>query len=212
ETLGARRQRFLSMGLEVSSAAKGFSSGLRFKFSRPLYVLAGIVGLILLVACVNLANLMLARAAARRHEMSVRLAIGASRWSLARQLLSESLALSLTGALVGLVFAYSGSRLLVLLMTQGNEMPVSLNLTPDLHVLSLTVSVAILTGILFGLAPAWRSSREDPAAVLQQNARSLSGGIGKLNKALIITQVALSLVLLLGAGLFVRSFQRLRSL
>lgn len=90
-------------------------------------------------------------------------------------------------------------------------MPVSLNLSPDLRVLSLTISVAMLTGILFGLAPAWRSSREDPAAVLQQNARSFSGGVGKLNKALIITQVALSLVLLLGAGLFVRSFQRLRS-
>lgn len=212
ETLGARRERFLSMGLEVSSAAKGFSSGLRFEFARPLYVLAGIVGLILLVACVNLANLMLARAAARSHEMSVRLAIGASRWSLARQLLSESLALSLMGALLGLVFASWGSRLLVLLMTQGNEMPVSLNLTPDLRVLLLTISVAIVTAILFGIAPAWRSSREDPASILQQNARTVSSSTGKLSRALIVTQVALSLVLLLGAGLFVRSFQRLRSL
>lgn len=211
ETLGARRQRFLSMGLEVTSAAKGFSSGLRFEFARPLYVLAGIVGLILLVACVNLANLMLARAAARSHEMSVRVAIGASRWSLARQVLTESLALSLTGALLGLAFAYWGSHLLVLLMTQGNEMPVSFKLSPDLRVLSLTISVAIVTGILFGLAPAWRSCREDPASMLQQNVRGVSSG-GKLSKALIITQVALSLVLLLGAGLFVRSFQRLRSL
>src|SRR5438046_10435328 len=92
-------------------------------------------------------------------------------------------------------------------MTEWNLVPVSLNLSPDLRVLSLTVSVAILTGILFGLAPALRSSAEDPAAVLQQNARSLSGGASKLNKALIITQVALSLVLLLGAGLFVRSFE-----
>src|SRR5207249_11508009 len=96
-------------------------------------------------------------------------------------------------------------------MTEGNLVPVSLNLSPDLRVLSLTVSVAILTGILFGLAPAWRSSREDPMSVLQQNARSLSGGAGRLSKALIVTQVALSLILLLGAGLFVRSFQRLRS-
>jgi predicted permease len=211
ETPGLRRQTFLSMGLDVSSAARGISADLRDQFARPLYVLAGMVGLILLVACVNLANLMLARAAARSHEMSVRVAIGASRWSLARQVLSESLALSLAGALLGVAFAFWGSRLLVLLMTEGRLFPVTLDLSPDLRVLSLTVSVAILTGILFGLAPAWRSSGEDPAAVLQQNARSLSGGASKLNKALIITQVALSLVLLLGAGLFVRSFQRLRS-
>jgi predicted permease len=212
ETPGTRRQRFLSMGLEVTSAAKGFTRGLRSDFARPLYVLAGIVGLILLVACVNLANLMLARAAARSHEMTVRVAIGASRWSLARQVLSESLVLSVSGALLGLAFAYWGSHLLVLLMTEGHLFPVTLDLSPDLRVLSLTVSVALVTGILFGLAPAWRSSREDPATVLQQNARSLSGGASKLSKALIITQVALSLVLLLGAGLLVRSFERLRSL
>jgi predicted permease len=212
ETPGLRRQTFLSMGLDVSSAAKGMSTELRDQFTRPLYVLAAIVGLILLVACVNLANLMLARAAARSHEMSVRVAIGASRLSLARQVLIESLALSLAGAVLGLAFAYWGSRLLVLLMTQGNVVPVSLNLSPDLRVLSLTISVAILTGILFGIAPAWRCSSEDPAAVLQQNARSLSGGASKLSKALIITQIALSLVLLLGAGLFVRSLERLLSL
>ncbi len=212
QTPGLRRQTFLSMGLDVSSAAKGMSTDLRDQFTRPLYVLAGIVGLILLVACVNLANLMLARAAARSHEMSVRVAIGASRVALARQVLAESLVLSFAGALLGLGFAYWGSRILVLLMTEGNAVPVSLNLSPDLRVLSLTISVALVTGILFGLAPAWRASREDPAAVLQQSTRSLSSGTGKLNRALIITQVALSLVLLLGAGLFVRSFERLRSL
>jgi putative ABC transport system permease protein len=212
ETPGPRRQRFLSMGLEVTSAAKGFASGLRTQFARPLYVLAGIVGLILLVACVNLANLMLARAAARSHEMSVRVAIGASRWLLARQVLTESLVLSLSGALLGLAFAYWGSSLLVALMTQGNEIPVALNLIPDLRVLTLTICVALLTGILFGLAPARRASSQDPAAVLQQNARSLSGGASRLGKSLIITQVALSLILLLGAGLFVRSFQLLRTL
>jgi predicted permease len=211
QTPGLRRQLFLSMGLDASPIASGLDSDLRSQFARPLYVLAGIVGLILLVACVNLANLMLARAAARSHEMSVRVAIGASRWSLARQVLAESLSLSLTGALLGLAFAYWGSRLLVLLMTQGNAVPVSLNLSPDLRVLSLTISVAILTGLLFGLAPAWRSSREDPASAVQQNARSVSSGTGRLSKALIITQVSLTLVLLLGAGLFVRSFQRLRS-
>jgi putative ABC transport system permease protein len=211
ETPGLRRQTFLSMGLDVSPATKGIAGGLNSQFERPLYVLAAIVGLILLVACVNLANLMLARAAARSHEMSVRVAIGASRGALLAQVLTESLALSFTGGLLGLVFAYWGSHALVLLMTEGSLASISLDLAPDLRVLTVTLSTAILTGILFGLLPAWRSSREDPALVLQQNARSLGGSSGKLGKSLIVTQVALSLILLLGAGLFVRSFERLRS-
>jgi predicted permease len=207
---GLRRQTFLSMGLDVSPVGRGITGGLNSQFERPLYVLAAIVGLILLVACVNLANLMLARAAARSHEMSVRVAIGASRSALLRQVLTESLVLSLSGALLGLAFAHWGSHALVLMMTEGTLVPVSLDLSPDLRVLALTLSVAFLTGIVFGLAPAWRSSREDPARLLQQNARSL-GGSGKLGKSLIVTQVALSFILLLGAGLFVRSFERLHS-
>jgi predicted permease len=212
DTPGLRRQTFLSMGLQVSSAAKGIAVDLRSQFTRPLYVLAGIVGLILLLACVNLASLMLARAAARGHEMSVRVAMGATRWPLARQVLTETLALSFAGALLGLAFAYWGSRLLLVLMTQGNLFPVTLDLAPDLRVLVVTMLVAILTGIFFGLAPAWRCSREDPASALQQNARNFGGGTGKLRKALIVAQVALSLVLLLGAGLLVRTFEKLRSI
>ncbi len=154
---------------------------------------------------------MLARAAARSQEMSVRVALGANRWILARQVLTESLTVSFAGALLGLTFAYWGSRLLVTLMTQEYLTPVSLDLTPDIRVLSVTASSAVLTGILFGLAPAWRCSREDPASVLQQNARSLAGGIGTLSKALIITQVALSLIMLLGAGLLLQTFERLRA-
>ena len=212
EVPGLRRQLFFSMGLDVAPAATGLNAALRSHFTRPLYVLLGIVGLILLVACVNLASLMLARAAARSHEMSVRVALGASRWALARQVLSESLVLSAFGALLGLGFAYWGSRLLVSLLTEGYLTPVVLDLSPDWRVLSLTASVAILTGILFGLAPAWRCSGEDPALVLQQNVRSLAGATGKLGKALIIAQVALCLTVLLGAGLLVRSFQRLCSI
>jgi len=212
QTPGPRRQRFLSMGLEVTSVATGVAKDLRAQFTRPLYALWGIVGLILLVACVNLANLMLARAAAQAHEVSVRVAIGATRWTLTGQVLTEALILSLSGATVGLVFSYWGSRLLVRLMTEGYLTPVTLDLSPDLRVLSLTVSVAVLTGTLIAVIPAWRSSRQDPALVLQQGTRSLAGGIGSLSKALIVTQVALSLVLLLGAGLLVRPFQRLRSI
>jgi predicted permease len=211
ETPGLRRQAFLSMRLDVSPAATGVARDLRARFTGPLFALMGIVSLILLVACVNLANLMLARSAARNHEMSVRVAIGATRWSLACQVLTESLALSLAGALLGLAFAYWGSHLLVMLMTQSFITPVSLDLNPDLRVLFLTVSVAILTGILFGLAPAWNCSREDPASLLQQGSHNLAGSLGKLSKTLIVTKVGLSLVLLLAAELLVRSFQRLRS-
>lgn len=209
ETPGLRRQTFLSMGLDVSPVRTGFARDLRAQFSRPLYVLAGIVGLILLVACVNLANLMLARAAARSQEMSVRVALGASRGALATQGLTESLVLSLAGAALGLGLSYWGSRLLVAVMTEGI---VSLDLRPDLRVLVVTLLVGVVTGMLFGLAPTWHSSRQDPAVVLQQGSRRLAGSAGKLGKALIVTQVALSLILLLGAGLLVRTFQELRSL
>ena len=212
ETPGLRRQAFFSMGLDVAPAATGINAALRSRFTQPLYVLMGIVGLILLVACVNLANLMLARAAARSHDMGVRVALGASRWALIRQVLTESLALSVSGGLLGLAFAFWGSRLLVTLMTQGYLTPVLLDLSPDRRVLSFTASVVILTGILFGLAPAWRCSREDPASVLQQNARVLAGATGKLGKVLIVTQIALSLTLLVGAGLLARSFQKLCSI
>ena len=210
-TPGLRRDLFLSMGLDVSLAATGVNEELRSHFTRPLYVLMGIVGLILLVACVNLATLLLARAAARSHETGVRVALGATRWTVARQVFAESLALSACGALVGLALAYWGSRLLVALMTEGSLTPVLLDLRPDWRVLSLTASVSVLTGILFGLAPAWRSSREDPATVLQETTRSATGATGRLGRALIVTQVVLSLVLLLGAGLLVRSFRKLVS-
>jgi predicted permease len=123
--------------------------------------------------------------------------------------LTESLALSALGAVLGLAFAYWGSRLLVTFLTEGYLTPVVLDLRPDWRVLSVTALVALVTGILFSLAPAWRASREDPASVIQQTTRSLAGGTGKLGKALIVAQVALSLVVLLGAGLLVRSFRKL---
>ncbi len=211
EAPGLRRQLFFSMGLDVSPAATGINRRLRSHFSRPLFLLMGMVGLILLAACVNLANLMLARAAARSHEMSVRAALGASRGTLVRQVLTESLALSACGALLGLALAYLGSRLLVSLLTEGSLTPIVLDLRPDWRVLSFTGLAAILTGILFGLAPAWRCAREDPISVLQQNPRSVAGAAGKLGKALIVSQVALSLVLLMGAGLLVGSFRKLTS-
>jgi predicted permease len=208
---GSRLQTYLSMHLDVSSAAVGVAEDLRSQFTRPLSVLTGLAGLTLLVACLNLANLMLAHAAARSHEMSMRVVLGASGWSLVRQVLIESLALSLSGALLGLVFAYWACRLLLLLITQGNSMPIALDLSPDLRVLSFTIFLAVLTGILFGIVPAWRCSLLNPGAALQQGTHSLAESTGKLGKMLVSSQVAFSLVLLLGAGLLAKSFERLRS-
>ncbi len=212
EAPGLRRQLFFSMGLDVAPASTGVNRMLRARFTRPLYVLMGIVGLILLIACVNLANLMLARAAARRHETSVRMALGATRWALAREVLTESLTLSAAGAILGLLFAYWASRLLVGLMTRGYRAPLILNLNPDGRVLALAAGSALLTGILFGVAPAWRRSREDPASVLQRGTRSMASGTGKLGKALVVTQIGLSVILVVGAGLLARSFRKLCSL
>ncbi len=195
---GPRQQAFLSMRLAVEPAAAGANSGLRSRVSRPLYLLMGVVVLILLIACVNLANLTLARAAARSHEMSTRAALGASRGQIVLQLLTESILLSATGALLALAFAHWGSPLLVGLITQGTLHPVTLDLRPDWRVFSFTAAAAVLTGVLIGLVPAWQMSRQAPALVLRQ--RGAGRGQVRSGKVLIVAQIALSLVLLFGAG------------
>jgi predicted permease len=208
---GARLQIYLSMRLDISSASVGVREDLRSQFTRPLSILIGLAGITLLVACLNLANLMLAHAGVRSHEMSIRVVLGASRWSLVRQLLTESLVLSLSGALLGLAFAYWACRLLLFLIMQGNPMLVALDLRPDLRVLSFTISLAVLTGILFGMVPAWRCSLLNPAEALKEDPHGLAGRTSKLGKLLVTSQVAFSLVLLLGAGLLAKSFERLRT-
>jgi len=204
-------QTDLSMRLDVSSAAVGVAEDLRSQFTGPLSVLGGLAGLTLLAACLNLANLMLAGAAARSNEMSMRVVLGASRWSLVRQVLIESVTLSLAGAILGLAFAYSMCRLLLLLVTQGNPMPVALDLSPDLRVLSFTFFMAVITGVLFGIVPAWRCSLLNPQGALKEGMHSLVGRVGKLSKLLVSSQVAFSLVLLLGAELLAKSFDKLSS-
>lgn len=197
--------------MDVLPAAKG-RSGLREQFTNPLFALMAIVGLVLLIACSNVANLMIARAAARQKEIAVRLAIGASRWRLIRQLLMESLLLSITGGIAGIGLAAGMVRGLVGFLPQGVT-PYTLSSSPDLRMLGFTVAVAVGTGLLFGLAPAIQSTRPALAGTLKDQAGGVIGGTGVgLRKALVVAQVALSLLLLVGAGLFLQSLTNLRNL
>jgi predicted permease len=192
--------------LGLAPAATGISS-LRRQFSQPLFILMGIVGIVLLIACANTANLLLARAASRSGEFAMRLALGAGRRRLVRQLLVESVVLATFGGVGGVVLALAATRLLVTYMSAGRS-TIVLGLNPDLRVLTFTAAVSFLTGILFGLTPALRATRIDVAPALKNVGRSLRGGL-RSGKFLCVTQVALSLVLLIGAGLFVRSLQKL---
>jgi putative ABC transport system permease protein len=201
---------WLEEKMVFESGGQGLS-GLRRQFSRPLLALMIVVALVLAVACANVAGLLLARAVARRKEIAIRLALGVGRLRLVRQLLIESVLLSSLGALLGLLFAYWGTRLLLPLLSQG-EIPVRLNLNPDVRVLGFTIAAAALTGVLFGLAPAFLATRVDMNSALKNEASGLSGHGAHLTfgKMFVVFQVALSLLLLIGAGLFVRSLQKLQ--
>jgi len=200
---GAATQRLI-----MKPASSGLSS-LRSQFSQPLFVLMAVVVVVLLIACANTANLLLARAAARRQEFAMRLALGASRWRLTRQLLVESVVLAALGGVCGILLARWAIRLLVIYMSSGRS-PIALDLNPNLRILGFTAVVSIATGILFGLAPATRATRVDlwPALKNLGSLPSRGRGLGP-GKVLAVFQVALSLVLLIGAGLFARSLQRL---
>lgn len=197
--------------LEAVSAASGYST-LREDYERPLWLLFGIAGLVLLIACANLANLLLARASAREREMAVKQALGASRWRLIRQLLAESLLLALGGAALGAFLAQSLSQFLVsFLNTGGNN--VFLDLGLDWRVLGFAAGTAALTCVLFGLTPALRATRIEPGAAMKASGRGLTAGRERfsLRRALVVVQVALSLVLVAAALLFSRSLNKLET-
>ncbi len=196
--------------LIVAPGGKGLSA-IRRQFSQSLFILMSVVALVLLIACANLAGLTLARAVTRRKEMAVRLALGAGRWRLARQLLTESLLLAGLGGALGLLVAWWGTRLLLSLLARG-ETPLHLSFSPNLRMLGFTAAVAALTGVLFGLAPAFLATRVELQSALKQDAPELSGRGARLSfgQVFVVAQVALSLLLLIGAGLFVRTLQQLQ--
>ncbi len=206
---GADMKGYLSLRLGAFPASKGFSS-IDGGSVDPLSILMATTGLVLLIACANLANLMLARASAREREMAVRLAIGASRGRLIRQLLSESLLLSSIGTAAGALLAPAFSKILIsLFITDGSSL--FFDLTPDWRVFAFTGSLAVLTSILFGLTPALRVTRTEPGTAMKSGGRGMTTareGFG-LRRLLVVSQVALSLVLLVGALLFMRSFRNL---
>ncbi len=206
------REQFLRGTLHVVKAATGYSS-LRNEFSSALMALMWMVGLVLLIACANVANLLIARAFARQREISIRLSLGASRGRLVRQLLAESMVLSLAGGAVGVALAFAMTRgLLALIPVEGS--PLLIRPEPDGRILLFTLGVALLTGLIFGLVPALQASRCDHWTTLKDTVGSIAGpGSGSLflRKGLIAAQVALSFLLLFGAGLFVRSLQNLRT-
>ena len=205
-----QHKSMLDQKIEVRSGARGANS-LRDDFSQPLYVLMAVVGLVLLIACANIANLLLARAAARQKEIAIRLAMGAGRWRLIRQFLTESLLLSAVGAALAILVSAWGTRVLLRVVSSGPE-TVALDIHTDARVLGFTAALALLTGVLFGLAPAFRATRVDVAPVLKDNSRGLSSGASRLTagKLLVVAQIAISLLLLIGAGLFVRTLRNLQ--
>jgi predicted permease len=198
--------------LDLVSGSQGEMSA-RQDYAPSLYLLLGIVGLVLLVACANVANLLLARASSRQKEIAVRLALGANRWRLIRQLLTESVLLSLLGGALGVLLALWIKDGLLAVSDWGRWDMGALTPRLDLRVLGFTLLLSLLTGILFGMAPAWRSTRIDLTPALKESGRSSSTASRSwLSKSLIVAQVAVSLLLLIGAGLLLRTLVNLQKI
>jgi predicted permease len=212
-TLSAsRRQEIATSYVPLIPIGAGISH-LRESYEAPLAVLMGVVVLVLLIACANLANFLLAKAASREREFTTRLALGSSRTRIVRQILTETLLLAFIGGAVGLLLAFVGTRALITFVV-GKDAHTALGATPDLHVLAFTSTICLVTGLLFGIAPAWRVSRMSASGALNATARTVGSSGGRsgrlLPKTLVVVQVMFSLVLLAVAGLFVRTLHNLR--
>jgi predicted permease len=208
-----RRQEIARSFVPLIPIGAGISH-LRDDYGAPLAILMGVVVLVLLIACANLANFLLAKAASREREFTTRLALGSSRTRIVRQILTETLLLAFTGGAIGLLLAFLGTRALITFVV-GKDAHTALGATPDLHVLAFTSAICLATGVLFGLAPALRVSRMNASSALNTTARTIGSSGGRsgrlLPKALVVVQVMLSLVLLAVAGLFVRTLHNLRN-
>jgi predicted permease len=206
------RKQFLQCYMDLLPGGQG-RSYLRERLEAPLWVLMAITGTVLLIACVNLANLLLARAAGREREISIRLAIGSSRWGIVRQLLTESMLLAVLGGLCGIAVAIVADKLLLAAFVPSDSPGVNITASLDVRVLLFAMGVTVVTGVLFGLIPAIRAAKPEISRSLKEQAGAVVGGgnVG-LRKVLIAAQVMLSLVLLLGAGLFWKSLGNLKNL
>lgn len=205
------RSFYVRQAVELLPAAKG-QSFLRRQYEAPLMVLMAMVAVVLLIACANVANLLLARAVQRQREIAVRFSLGATRAQVARLLLIESVTLALMGGVAGVLLSIWGCEYILQFVRAAGQSALTLSATPDLRVLGFTMSLSVLTGVLFGMAPVWQSTGVDLADAMKSQANSVSAGAGhvRLRRLLVAGQIALSVALLCGAGLFVRSLGNLR--
>jgi len=206
------REEFLKCWIDVLPGSQGRSS-LRHDLRTPLWVLMATTGMVLLIACANIANLLLARATGRQKEIAVRLAMGATRGRIVAQLLIETLSLSALGGALGRALAFWADKALMAMYLPSDSGNLNISTAPDVRILLFTLAVTVATGLVFGLAPALQATRPDVGKTLKDQAGAvLGGGHGRLRNALVVTQVALSLLLLIGAGLFLRSLKNLSNL
>jgi predicted permease len=206
-TADPRRQQRPTLAIQPGA---GGIEGLRREYSKPLYLLLTLVGLILAIACSNIANLLLARAASRRRELAVRLSMGAGRLRLIRQLLTESMLLAGMGGVMGIAFALWGIRFLTLLLANGRD-NFTMHAGLNWRVLGVTAGLSMLSGILFGLAPALQSTRIELAHALKETTQTHSRRQG-LNRLLLVSQISIALLMMVAAGLFARTLSNLESI
>jgi macrolide transport system ATP-binding/permease protein len=207
----AQGKRALAKAHIVLSPGGGGIQDMQDSYASKLKLLMWISGLVLLIACANIANLLLVRGMNRREEMSIRTALGALRTRIVRQLLTESMVLSIISGMVGLIVAYAGTRMLLAMAFPGAQ-NIPIEASPSAAVLAFAFGISLLTGILFGVIPAWITSNADPADALRSGTRTTISGASLLQRSLIVLQSALALVLLVGAGMFIQSLNKLRNI